>query len=221
MTGSVHSLVTSNVEVGEIPFYPEELVQAEVNSHYFMLFWHDVYLQSRLHMTADLDVEAAALRCFFYAQKRRPLGTLPVDEGELATLLRLPLSTWRGLMKREMKPLHKWSHYRVADEDSGEEIVWGHADVIRGALHVLNKQGMRAARSSNDAARQRRRRLPDHLARAGVPDAMMSNNEFLDDCHRWLEANFQGKREGGRWEAALKRLLREAGISTTKQVPPG
>ncbi|WP_147127801.1 hypothetical protein [Shimia ponticola] len=196
------------IETGApLPDYPVELVAGDFTGHKFVMMHHVLYFQSRLHTRADLDVRGAALELFMVCQQRTPLGTLPVDEEEIAQLIRVPLPTWRSLMNRKITPLHKWSRYQVDGEP-----VFGHKVVIDVCRAALTASEARKARSSGESERNKLKTLKRLLSEAGVPHELVDDPDFVIRCHDWLTKNFTGRRQGARFDAVLQQLFRVAGI---------
>jgi len=102
-------------DTGKLPEYPVDRDE-RLEGHYFTKFWHDRWLNSQMHLTASLEVQACALNLFFLSQKQTPVGTLPDDETILAKMLRIDLVLWRDLRARQITPLHGWSPCRCGDE---------------------------------------------------------------------------------------------------------
>jgi len=122
------------IETDELPVYPVDRDE-RLEGHYFIKFWHDRWLNSHLHLTATLEVQACALNLFFLSQKQTPVGTLPDDDAILAKLLRIDLALWRDLRTRRINPLHGWSPCRC-----GEEIRLSHPVVTEVVLDAMAKR---------------------------------------------------------------------------------
>lgn len=193
------------IETGDLPEYPEDLCDPSGANDYFTKFWHDRWLSSRLHLTASLEVQAAALNLFFYARKQIPIGSLPRDPRMLTRLLRVTDSQWHQLMDQEITPLHGWHEYR-----HGDSVVLGHAVVIEVALDALDRREARKMANDDKAVRERRRRLVGTLRQCGVTEAALKDWALVCWLDDWLEANHRGQRRFPQIEHSVKRALAAA-----------
>lgn len=199
-----HLTVVSDAD-NPLPDYPEELLAADVTGHHFMMFRHDLLLQSRLRLSRDFEVLGVQMVMFCEAQRQVPFGSLPVDEMDLVRLIGITISRWRTLAKRDISPLHKWRRY-----DTPDGPVLGHSVVIDIALRTIGAATDRKARSSAQQAQKSRKRLPELLLPFGLRPDLADNDEFLDFAQAWFAENFRGaKRQGAHWEACVERFFRE------------
>ncbi|WP_305972659.1 MULTISPECIES: hypothetical protein [unclassified Mameliella] len=193
------------IEVEDMPEYPQELCDPSGATDYFTKFWHDRWLSSRLHLTASLEVQAAALNLFFYARKQNPIGSLPVDQRMLARLLRISDGQWHELMNQEITPLHGWREY---SHDGG--VVLGHPVVIEVAQDALDRREARKLANDDKAVQERRRRLVGTLRQCGCSEPMTKDWALVCWLDDWLAANHHGQRRFPQIQHSVERALRAA-----------
>ena len=169
------------IDADELPVYPVDR-EERLEGHYFTKFWHDRWLNSQLHLTATLEVQACALNLFFLSQKQTPVGTLPDDDSILAKLLRIDLALWRVLRTRRITPLHGWSPCRC-----GDEIRLNHPVVTEVVLDAIARREARETSNSQKAVYQRLRRLREALGGLGCTKEVRGGRGFSDQCLRWID----------------------------------
>lgn len=194
------------VDPGSLPEYPEDLSDPAAATDHFTKFAHDRWLSSRLHLTASLEVQAAALNLFFYARKQIPVGSLPVDHRLLARLLRVTDTQWHELMAQDPNPLHGWREYRHEDG-----VILGHDVVIEVAQDALERREARKLANDEKSVRVRRRRLQDTLQQVGCSDALIKDWALVCWLDDWLERNHHGQRRFPQIEQSVRRALAAAG----------
>jgi hypothetical protein len=102
-------------DAGTLPEYPIP-VDERLESHYFVSFWFNRWLNSDFRLRASAEVRAFGLDLFFIAQNQSPVGTLPTDEVVIARLLMIDLAHWKDLCKREITPLYNWTPCRCGNK---------------------------------------------------------------------------------------------------------
>ncbi len=193
------------VEPVVLEHYPAELCDPRLTNDYFTMFWHDRWLSSRMHLTASMAVQGAALNLFFLSRKQIPVGSLPSDEKLLARMLRVSEEDWRGMMAQEITPLHHWREF----EHEGE-IVLGHSVVIEVALDALDKREARKASNEERAVRVRIARLIETMRDAGCSKEACGDSRLVEWLDGWLLENHRGQRRRPQIDASLKRALAAA-----------
>lgn len=193
------------VEDATLEDYPDQLCDAALATDYFTKFWHDRWLSSRLHLTASLEVQGAALNLFFLARKQTPIGSLPVDQRLLARLLRVSDREWEGLMAQDITPLHQWREY--AHDGT---VVLGHPVVIEVSLDALDRREARRLANDDKAVRERRRRLQVTMREAGVSEPAIKDWSLVCWLDEWLCANHHGQRRFPQIQHSLSRALQAA-----------
>ncbi|MFC4668352.1 hypothetical protein ACFO5X_07295 [Seohaeicola nanhaiensis] len=188
-----------------LPAYPDELLDAHAAADYFTAFWHDRYLNSKLHLSADLDVQGAALNLFFIARKQLPMGSLPNDHTMLAKLLRIDIALWHQLMGRTITPLHNWRPYRA-----GGVVVLGHPVVVEVALDAVKRREAREVERNDKATSMRLKRLGELMVEIGCHAKMAQDRVLLERLDGWLLERHRGQRRMPGFEVSLKAALRHA-----------
>lgn len=91
-----------------------------LNLRWNHLRWFPVYFRRYLHsefgVMTDMDVRGAAFTLMAIAMEMNPPATLPLDMGMHAFYLRLQPDEWRGLLQRDINPLHGWVQIQCGDE---------------------------------------------------------------------------------------------------------
>ncbi|ETW13377.1 hypothetical protein ATO8_09196 [Roseivivax marinus] len=193
------------VDSGDLPEYPEELTDPHLTNDFFTMWWHDRWLQSKLHRNATLEVQGAALNLFFLSRKQVPVGSLPSEGRELAHLLRIDVAYWERLNREPVGPLHKWERYAYRDE-----IVLGHPVVIEVALNALQKRDERKASNEAKAVYQRQQRLADDMRKLKCDERICQDRRLIERLDAWLLENHHGQRRWPQFETSLARALDHA-----------
>lgn len=191
--------------IDDLPEYPPDLCDPRLTSDFFTMFWHDRWFSSRLHLTATLAVQGAALNLFFLSRKQVPVGSLPDDDAILARLLRVDYHEWVGLRAQPVGPLHNWRPYRYEGE-----VVLGHPVVIEVARDALHRREERKASSEAKAVSQRQARLADLMRENGLDKALCEDRVLVERIDAWLVENHRGQRRRPQIDASLQRALRHA-----------
>jgi len=197
----------SAVPETDYPAYPATLCDPHLSSDYFTAFWHDRWLASRLHLTARLDVQGAAMNLFWYARKQTPVGSLPIDEDILHNLLRISREDWLALMAQDITPLHNWSKYR--NPITGK-IVYGHPVVMEVCEDALMRREVRKAKNEGKAVYQQQRRLAEAMQQIKCPAAMCEDKVLIERLDDWLITNHRGQRRMPQFETSLRKALDHA-----------
>lgn len=193
------------VEVDDLPEYPFELIDARMTSDYFTMFWHDRWLNSKLHLTGALDVQGAALNLFFIARKQNPIGSLPDDDAILAKLLRLNLDVWMDLRGRAIGPLYQWRPMRA-----GGQIILGHPVVIDVALDAVTRRAANQQSTEEKAIYARQKRLREAMAAMRMDKVLLDDAILIERLDHWLVENHRGQRRMPQFEGSIRRALRHA-----------
>lgn len=169
-----------------------------LDSHYFLQWNLKRWRGSEFRKTVDPEAGWYGFGLFCIAQDGTPIGTLPVDDQQLAFDLNLPLEKWVALMARKVTPLHNWHRVRC---DNGE-IRYAHPVVTEVALEALASK-----RAASERAQQRRdaKRLKDlagHVERIGAKH-LLKLPGFIDR----LDAHLNETHRGNRTEAAVRAAL--------------
>jgi len=195
------------IEAGKLPDYPVDRDE-RLEGHYFTQFWHDRWLNSQLHLTATLEVQACALNLFFLSQKQTPVGTLPDDDTILAKLLRIDFVLWRDLRDRQIAPLHGWSPCRC-----GEELRLAHPVVTEVVLDAIARREAREASNSQKAVYQRLRRVRDALGGSGCSRDVMADDLLIERLDEWLLQHCPGRRTHSAYGRALQHAAADGWLS--------
>ena len=195
------------IEAGKLPDYPVERDE-RLEGHYFTKFWHDRWLNSQLHLTATLEVQACALNLFFLSQKQTPVGTLPDDDTILAKLLRIDFVLWRDLRDRQINPLHGWSPCRC-----GEELRLAHPVVTEVVLDATARREVREASNSQKAVYQRLRRLREALGNLGCSRDVLGDDFLIKRLDEWLLQHCPGRRTHSAYGRALQHAAADGWLS--------
>lgn len=188
------------VDEKSIPVYPIPLGE-RLDSHYFVLFDFQRWLNSNLRLKASPEVRAFALDLFFIAQNQSPVGTLPDDYELLAKLLMIDLAAWNDLCKREMTPLYNWSPCMC-----GGEIRLAHPVVTEKALEAFNKKRSHSDARARERERKRLGALQKQILDAGGHSAMAGNASYVEHLDKWLEKNSAGNRTPSRVREAMEAI---------------
>lgn len=167
-------------------------------SHYFTTFWHTRWLNSTLHLTADMAVQGAALNLFFIAQSQSPVGTLPDDDIILSRLLRMDLVAWQALRGQRVGALHNW--YSVNCEG---EVRLAHPVVTEVVMDAMHRREAKVASNEGKAIYQRQQRLITAFRDLGVTKGALGDTVLIERCDAWLHETRPGRRTIGSYEAAL------------------
>jgi len=170
------------INADELPVYPVDRDE-RLEGHYFTKFWHDRWLNSQLHLTATLEVQACALNLFFLSQKQTPVGTLPDDDAILAKLLRIDLALWRDLRTRR---------------------ILNHPVVTEVVLDAIARREARETSNSQKAVYQRLRRLREALGGLGCSKAVLANDLLIERLDEWLLHHCHGRRTHSAYGRALQ-----------------
>ncbi|MEJ6397029.1 hypothetical protein [Yoonia sp. 208BN28-4] len=167
-------------------------------SHYFTTFWHHRWLNSTLHLTADMAVQGAALNLFFIAQSQTPIGTLPDDDLILSRLLRIDITTWQDLRDRRIGPLHNWHPVNCDGE-----IRLGHPVVLEVVQDALHRREHNAVSKESKAVYARQQRLKDALSALGLGKDVLADQVLIERMEQWLTDNRPGRRTIQSYEAVV------------------
>lgn len=195
---TTHPAHLQPVETGEMPDYPISRDE-RLESHYFVEFHHNRWLNSSFRLLADPDVRAYGVDLFFIAQNEAPVGTLPTDDRLLARLLGLDVSAWQSLLKREITPLHKWRRTNCEGE-----IRWAHPVVTEMAVKAIGRRQKHLEVA--EAARERKRyeRLKLQILKVGGSSRMAADEGLIARLDQWFEAQYPGR---NRTEALVREGL--------------
>ena len=191
------AMATMICDVSDIDDYP--LMRSDrLPSHYFTTFWHTRWLNSTLHLTADMAVQGAAMNLFFIAQSQSPVGTLPDDDVILSRLLRIDLLTWQALRGQRIGALHNWE--RVNCEG---EIRLAHPVVTEVVLDAMHRREAKVASNESKAVYQRQQRLIAAWSDLGVGRDALADTVLIERAEAWLTETRPGRRTVQSYEAVL------------------
>lgn len=193
------------IQSDDLPEYPEQLLSPDLSRDYFLMFWHQRWLQSRLCLTASMAVQGAALNLYMIAQGNIPKGSLPSDHTLIARLLRVSDAEWQGYMREAITPLHGWREY-----NANGEVVLGHDVVIEVAIAASEKREARALSNQERAVAKRRERLVVLMRENGCTDAVCQDSALVEWLDEWLSQNHRGRRQRPQVDASLAAALRAA-----------
>jgi len=194
-----------SVDVASLEDYPEALSDPSLSSDYFTKFWHDRWLSSRLHLKGSLAVQGAALNLFFLARKQTPVGSLPIEQDLLASLLRVSDVQWGELMRESITPLHGWTPYAYEGE-----VVLGHRVVIEVAVDAMERREARKLSSEEKAVTQRRMRLVGTMRAVGLGPAACADKALVAWLDEWLLTHHHGQRRSPQIETSVTRGISAA-----------
>lgn len=189
------------VDTGKLPPYPIER-SIRLDSHSFVKWYHNRWLNSRLHLTASYEVQGMARALFDIAQNQSPVGTLPDEDIQLARLLRLDLSVWQEVRARAISPLHNWVKC-IADG----EIRLMHPVVLEVVRDALERREQHGLSKEAKAEAMRFKRLREGLVAMGVAKAVLDDEVLIARLDEWLTAHCKGNRT----RIVLQRSLEHAG----------
>ncbi|MEQ5872588.1 hypothetical protein J4E08_22255 [Sagittula sp. NFXS13] len=185
--------------------YPRELWDPDLTRDFFTMFHQDEWFAGKLHLRASVAVQGAALNMIFASKKRTPVGSLPHDEEDIASLIRVRWDVWEGLKREPLNQMHGWREYLF-----GDELVYGNPDVIRMAKAALTAREERALSSEAKAISMRRSRLVETMRESGVSSETLANAEIIEWLDNWLLENHQGPRRKPQILVSIQRSLHAA-----------
>ncbi|AUQ89383.1 MULTISPECIES: hypothetical protein [Phaeobacter] len=174
-----------------------------LDSHFFMAWRFDWWLQSEFRLMADKDVRAVGFDLFNIAQKEDPVGTLPTDDRLLARLVGESLEEWERLQARPIGPLYNW---RKCVCDNGRQRLY-HPVVLKIAQDALGMREDKLAKREAERERKRLEALPEKMLRAGAPKGMTEDQGLLLRFDQFLVDNFDAN---GQRRAPMIRKALEA-----------
>lgn len=196
----VKGKVVSLTNTGGMRDY-EISAKERLDSHYFLQWNLKRWRGSAFRKRCDPDVGWFGFNLFCIAQDGTPVGTLSIDEYELAHDLNLSVAAWRELCAREITPLHGWEKV-LCDND---EIRWAHPVVTEVALQALASKRDHEAKKLRRKITKRRSDLAEMLVRLGHSEAAASTG-FLEAFDAWIDANHG---DGQRREGVIRDLYGE------------
>jgi hypothetical protein len=185
---------------GALSDYPIEAGE-RLESHYFITFHFDRWLNSDFRMKASAEVRAYAFDLFCLAQKQSPFGTLPDDDEILSKLLMIDLATWQDLRMRNVSPLYHWEPCRCGDKTR-----LMHPVVLEMAQSALVRKRADAKIKSNDRERKQLFALEKQIIGAGLPAHMAENAAFVDRLNTFLNKHCSKSRTPSRICEAVDAL---------------
>lgn len=182
----------------DLPEYPLA-TDLRLTGHHFTMMLHDRWLFSRLRLTASMEVRGAALDLYMLAQKQAPIGTLPVDDNEIAALLHISRGAWLKLRSEDPSPLDKWTRC-VTDQGVVRLMHPVVLEVAQSAL-TTRRNNEQARTRGND--RKRILRLTESMKRYGA-QRQASDPLFVERTDAWLNEHMPG---AYRTEAAIRSAM--------------
>lgn len=146
-----------------------------LNSHFFMMWHFDWWLNSDFKLLADKEVRAVGFDLFNVAQKQDPVGTLPEDDRLLAKLVGETMEEWQRLKERPINPLYQWERCICTDG----RIRRYHPVVLKIAQEALGLRTERLEKRADDRDRKRLAALPEKMVRAGASKAMAEDEVLV------------------------------------------
>lgn len=183
---------------------PEYPIPADerLESHYFIPWHFNRWLNSDFRMKATAEVRAYAFDLFCVSQNQTPVGTLPDDDEILAKLLMLDLATWQDLRKRAVSPLYGWQPC-----DCGGGVVrLMHTVVLEMAEGSLTKR--KVVVDGREAERERKRLvlLEKNMLAAGAPSRLAENALYVEKLDAFLLEHCKGNRTAVRIVEAMDAM---------------
>ena len=193
------------VAVDELPEYPLDKKE-RLESHWFINFHFNRWLNSKFKLTAAPEVRAYAFDLFCIAQNQIPVGTLPDDDRQLSALLGLDLGVWHDLRKREVSPLYNWTPCTCG----GTEVRLMHPTVTEVALDAFSKKKKNADNLAAGRERRRMNTLRETIVKIGAPN-IAKDGAMLLRVKAWLVENVDGNWTEDWVRQALEAISGRAG----------
>ena len=172
------------IDADQIPEYP--IPRSErLESHFFVEWHHNRWLNSRFRLMASPDVKSAGLDLFFISQNQAPVGTLPMDDRELAPLLGLDLAAWQELKSREISPLYNWEPCLCEGE-----VRLHHPVVLEMAQKALGLKLKKLEQLAKGRQRKRLKALEAQIVSAGGHTRMATNEAVRVRIDDWLMEHY-------------------------------
>lgn len=175
------------IDTAELPVYPIPKTE-RLESHSYVEFHFNRWLQSRFRLLATPDVRAAGMDLFFLAQNEAPVGTLPIDDKMLAKMLLMDLTTWMDLKSRAISPLFKWEPCSCDGE-----IRLHHPTVTEFAVKALGTKIKNLEDREKGRQRKRLVALKTQIVAAGGHSSMAENEALIEELDACLVENFSGR----------------------------
>lgn len=195
------ALVGGDADLFDYPVPKSE----RLDGHHFVKWQSQRWLSSELCLMATFEVKGMARDLFDLAQSQSPPGTLPFAIPVIARLLRVDATLFEGLCRHDYGPLHNWQPCRCDDG----EVRRYHPVVLGQIMDAMTRRESRALLTGSAAARQRRKRLTDALARAGVDARVLEDAVFVERCDTWLAEHWQTSRTDRAYAAVLSVAAKE------------
>lgn len=176
----------------EYPFGRDDRLE----THYFLTFHVDRWLNSELRLTIDWQYRGLALDLFYLAQKQSPVGTLPRDDRQIAKLLHMDHLEWMVVLQAERSPLYKWTECLCEGE-----IRLMHPVVLEMVQDAFQHREKNKRNQLDRAQAGRLKTIEAHLEKMGVAGIARDpiTLEWLDE---WLVENKpEGRRTTQAWTA--------------------
>jgi len=172
-----------------------------LESHFFIPWHFNRWLNSDFRLKADADVRAYAFDLFCISQNQSPVGTLPMDDELLARLLMLDLGAWHKLKERAPSPLYGWIECIC-----GKHTRYMHRVVLEMAQGSLGKKKAVMEARERDRERKRQVALKLQMVSAGANKRMVDNAAYIDRLDLYLVEHCQGNRTPSRIKEAMEAL---------------
>ncbi|WP_157973494.1 DUF1937 family protein [Tropicimonas sp. IMCC34043] len=196
--GKEVTLIAHNIrDVDALPEYPIPPGE-RLESHSYFAFHHRRWLNSVLGRLGEWDVKGMAVELWCLAQDQDPVGTLPNDDRMIAALLHISTDEWRGMLRRDPNPLHRWTQCRA-----GGEVRLMHPVVTEVAQAALSGKARSADRKSADSERKRLDRLRAVAAQHVGPE-FAAKGLYIARLDEVLAEMFP---EGNRTEARILKAI--------------
>lgn len=169
-----------------------------LESHFFIPWHFNRWLNSDFRLKAEPDVRAFAFDLFCISQNQTPVGTLPNDDELLARLLLLDVTTWKKLKRREPSPMHGWTLCKCGDQTR-----WMHKVVLEMAEGSLTKKKAVVEARERDRERKRHVALKGQMLAAGAHSALVDNDSYVERLDHYMLEHCKGNRTPSRVREAM------------------
>lgn len=168
--------------------FPEYPISASdrLDSHFFLQWNLKRWRASEFRRKADPEVGWYGMQLFFISQDETPVGTLPVDDEQLAYELRLDLAKWQKLLEHRISPLHNWSKVQC---DNGE-IRWAHPVVTEVAGDALKSKRKNHCNAEDRKRNKRLKDLREMISDRIGAGQLLRAPGFLERFNDWLEEKY-------------------------------
>ena len=183
--------------VGDLPAYPIGRDQS-LDGHSFVKWQTARWLSSRTYKLASWEVQGMARALFDLCQTERPIGTLPDDDEELASMLRVSVVRLRELRAMDLGPLRNWSRCL-----SDGVVRLMHPVVTEQIQDALDRRAMAQLSKEQKAVAVRMERLRKALLAQGIDPSVVADEMLVKRMDEWIEATHRGNRTAAVYRSAI------------------